>query len=98
MATNNTEVNTKYGWNAVHRSLDKLVAGRTNSQPSKPVKVDDIPFPDDELAQQVMKYAKEKLPAETFNHSMRVYYYGSPPTLPNLPPPGNSTNATQVKQ
>ncbi|KAK3051615.1 hypothetical protein LTR09_007270 [Extremus antarcticus] len=76
VATNNTEVNTKYGWNAVHRSLDKLVAGRTNSQPSKPVKVDDIPFPDDELAQQVMKYAKEKLPAETFNHSMRVYYYG----------------------
>lgn len=77
MATQNTEVNTKYGWNAVHHSLDKLVAGRTNPQPSNPVKVEDIPLPNDNLAQQVMKYANEKLPAETFNHSMRVYYYGS---------------------
>jgi cyanamide hydratase len=73
-----SDINDKYGWNAVHRSLDKLIADRIDPQPSKPVKVEDIPLPDDELSQQVMKYAKENLSAETFNHSMRVYYYGSP--------------------
>ncbi|KAK5164842.1 uncharacterized protein LTR77_009506 [Saxophila tyrrhenica] len=76
MATQNADTNTKHGWTPVHRSLDKLVASRTNLQPSKPVAIDDIPLPSGALAEQVLKYAKENLPTETLNHSMRVYYYG----------------------
>ena len=66
----------EHGWTAVPRSLEKLVANTNDARPAKPMKVDDIPLPDSLLVQQVMKYAKESLPSETFNHSMRVYYYG----------------------
>jgi cyanamide hydratase len=66
----------RYGWTPVPRSLDKLISNRTDPQPSSAIKVEDIPLPNTELAQQVLRYAKEHLPKETFNHSMRVYYYG----------------------
>lgn len=70
----------EHGWTAVPRSLEKLVQSRKDPKPSKPMKVADIPLPDTHLVQSVMKYAKEHLPAETFNHSMRVYYYGMIPS------------------
>ena len=81
-----TNVNTmadliqQYGWTAVPRSPDKLVASRINPQSSKALKIEDIPLPDDNLSQEVIKYAKANLPIETFNHSMRVYFYGTNPT------------------
>jgi len=65
-----------YGWHAVPRSLDTLVADRPSSKPSEPVKVDEIPLPDSPVVKQVMAYAGEHLPSKTFNHSMRVFYYG----------------------
>lgn len=68
----------EHGWSAVPRSMEKLVASRKDPKPSKPVDVKDIPLPDSPLVEAVMKYAKENLPSETFNHSMRVYYYGWP--------------------
>lgn len=67
----------KHGWTAVPRSLEQLVESRTNPQPSTPTTADEITIPDTSLAQQVMKYAKENLSKETFNHSMRVYLFGS---------------------
>lgn len=75
MSTNPIE---EYGWTAVPRSLDKLMASRANPQPSIPMKVADILLPETELAQQVIAYAKKNLPVETLYHSMRVYYYGTP--------------------
>lgn len=37
----------------------------------------DIKFPfDDPTVAKTLKYAKETLHSETFNHSMRVYFYG----------------------
>ena len=67
----------EHGWTAVPRSLDKLVASRRDPKASTPVRVDDIPLPDSPLAKEVLTYAKQNLPLQTFNHSMRVYYYGS---------------------
>ena len=87
-----------HGWTAVPRSLNKLVAGAKDAQHSSPIKVEDIPIPDTPLAQTVMQYAKQHLPEQTFNHSMRVYYYGMPPNLflkspsSNLTPPAASTD------
>lgn len=66
----------EHGWTAVPRSLEKLVTRRKNPQPSKPMTVDEIPQPDSPLVRSVMKYARENLPGQTFNHSMRVFYYG----------------------
>ena len=40
------------------------------------VKVVDIEMPDSTLAKEVMAYAEKELGIETFNHSMRVFYYG----------------------
>jgi cyanamide hydratase len=72
----------EHGWTAVPRSLDVLVKGRKNPKASTPLTVNDILLPNSELVQQVMQYAKDHLPAETFNHSMRVFYYGKPEHFP----------------
>lgn len=66
-----------YGWHPVPRSLDVLVASRGSKQSSDPIMVEDIPLPDSPVVQQVEAYAKEHLPPKTFNHSMRVFYYGA---------------------
>ena len=66
----------EHGWTAVPRSLDILVKGRKNPKASTPLTIDDISLPNSDLVQHIMKYTKDHLPAETFNHSMRVFYYG----------------------
>ena len=44
--------------------------------------VDSIQLPDSRIAKEVLGYAKAELNEQTFNHSMRVYYYGSSTTYP----------------
>jgi len=65
-----------YGWTAMPRKVETLLSTRTNVKSPAPVSVNDIVLPDSPLAQAVHKYAKKELAPETFNHSMRVYYYG----------------------
>lgn len=66
----------KHGWTAVSRSLEKLLAERHDKREPWPLKVEDISLPDGELVGKVMEYARSHLPAQTFNHSMRVFFYG----------------------
>jgi hypothetical protein len=66
-----------HGWAAVPRSLATLVSSRKSSKPSRPVSVEDLPTPSTLLVKQVIQYAEHHLPAAAFNHSMRVYYYGT---------------------
>jgi len=73
----------KFGFTAVPRSLDKLIATQSTKATSTPVSVDDIDLPNTPLATCIHAYAKENLPRKTYNHSMRVYYYGK---LPNRTP------------
>lgn len=42
----------------------------------QPFPVSSTPVPKTALAQRIQAYAKEKLPRQTFNHSMRVYHFG----------------------
>jgi len=72
MATTNKGA---YGWAAVPRSLDKFIES-TSSNNSKPASAKNISLPSDALSKKTHDYAKEKLPSETFNHSIRVFYYG----------------------
>jgi len=65
-----------HGWTAVPRSLEKLVTSRKNPKPPAPMTLAEISIPESDLVQQVLNYAKENLPPETFNHSMRVFCYG----------------------
>lgn len=69
-----------YGWQAVPRS-NAAILNMAQKFEEAPV----FRFPELEqnltqtdLTQKVEKYAKEQLPMETFNHSMRVFLYGTP--------------------
>lgn len=68
-----------YGWQAMPRS-NAAILNMAQKFEEAPV----FRFPELEqnltqtdLTQKVEKYAKEQLPMETFNHSMRVFLYGT---------------------
>jgi cyanamide hydratase len=66
----------KYGWTAVPRKVELLLEQSEASNPAKPIPASSIKLPDSTLVKAVHEYAKKELAIETFNHSMRVYYYG----------------------
>ncbi|KAL5349440.1 hypothetical protein ACLOAV_005732 [Pseudogymnoascus australis] len=65
-----------YGLTAYPRSTTSLLSSRVEPKEPHALGVDDIPLPDSALVGKVLEYAKKELPVETFNHSMRVFYYG----------------------
>lgn len=67
------EKQAEYGWPAVPRDFEVLLK---NAVPARTVDVKDIQEPTTDLAVKVREYAKSHLPGPTFNHSLRVYYYG----------------------
>lgn len=69
-----------YGWTAVPRSQGVLL-NSVQPRDAEPIKVADIPLPSSSVIDQVHAYAKASLPEETYNHSMRVFYYGTCPSL-----------------
>lgn len=65
------------GWTAVVRDPKVLLSGDSYINKPSPLLVKDIPFPsDDDLVAKVQEYAKAKLTPQTYNHSMRVFYFG----------------------
>ena len=66
------------GWIAQPRSVSTFLGDTTSLKAPEPQRVDNIPLPSTPLANAVLEYAKKELREETFNHSMRVYYYGTP--------------------
>jgi len=78
MATPNPSI-SKYGWTAVPRSFTTLLSESQTALPSTPAPaytISSLPFPSSHLVTSIRAYASKELPIETFNHSMRVYYYG----------------------
>jgi hypothetical protein len=77
MADNSKEQElAAHGWTAVPRSQSKIIADLEDPKPANIV-VEDIQVPDSDVARKTYEYAKKELPEKTFNHSMRVYYYGT---------------------
>ena len=66
----------EYGWTAQPRDPAIVLRGQKNIKDPQPQSVQDINLPDTALAKSIMEYARRELPEQTFNHSMRVYYYG----------------------
>lgn len=65
------------GWTALPLDPSKLFGGKPFRNAPGQLLVSDIKFPeDDSIVAKVQSYAKEKLPIQTYNHSMRVFYYG----------------------
>lgn len=65
-----------HGWTAVPRDAAVILNSKPYIHEPKPLLVKDIKFPsDDPLVVKTQQYAKEKLLSQTYNHSMRVYYF-----------------------
>jgi cyanamide hydratase len=70
---------SEYGFDAVPRSQEKLLKGHNKESPYIPRS--DISVPDTPVVRAVEEYVKKELSPETYNHSVRVYYYGTVPCL-----------------
>jgi cyanamide hydratase len=68
-----------HGWTAFPRDANVIFGDKPYLHKPPPMTADEIPFPsDDPLVAKVQQYAKEHLIEPTYNHSMRVYYFGKP--------------------
>lgn len=68
----------KHGWTAISVDSEQIFGDKPYLQQPPPMAADEIPFPsNDAVVVQVQAYAKEHLPEPTYNHSMRVYYFGN---------------------
>lgn len=75
--TKNAELSAN-GWSAVPRSFAKSLADVDKNKHAE-LSVPDASPPSTDLAKKVHAFAKQQLPEKTFNHSMRVWYYGKYP-------------------
>ena len=76
MSTNETQAN---GWTAVPVSGKKIIEARGEIPAPAPTKVEEVFFPsDNKLVKDAHFFAKQRLSPEAFNHSMRVFYWGTP--------------------
>jgi hypothetical protein len=73
-STKNTRLAAN-GWTAVPRSFTKSLADVDKNKQAELV-TDGVKPPSSEIAKKTYEFAKEQLPEKTFNHSMRVWYYG----------------------
>ena len=65
-----------YGWAAQPRDPAVILKGRKHVEEPVPQTVEGTKLPDTYLAKAILEHAKKELREETFNHSMRVFYYG----------------------
>lgn len=63
------------GWKPVPRSFSKGLADIDKNKPAK-VSVEAVPVLRSDIVGKTYEYARKELPEKTFNHSMRVWYYG----------------------
>ncbi|KAJ8107117.1 hypothetical protein ONZ43_g6836 [Nemania bipapillata] len=65
-----------HGWSAVPCDASVIFTKKPIVKPTA-LKVADMQFPvNDPVVVEVQRYAKEHLPEQTYNHSMRVYHWG----------------------
>ncbi|KAM7189614.1 hypothetical protein V8F33_009982 [Rhypophila sp. PSN 637] len=77
-ASNTPENIALHGWTATPRGADTILKSRPYLHEPGPLLVKDIKFPsDDPIVAKVQAYAREKLPRQTYHHSMRVFYLAS---------------------
>ena len=84
-ADHSPETIKKFGWTAVSHAQSTLLKDVSPWDPAN-YTVAEIKIPDSEVAKKAVQYAKDHLPEQTFNHSMRVYYYGQHSSLSPINP------------
>ncbi|KAI1484542.1 hypothetical protein F5X96DRAFT_663810 [Biscogniauxia mediterranea] len=66
----------KHGWTAVPCDAAAILKGKPYIHKPMAYKFTDISFPNDPIVAKIQAYAKEHLIEQTYNHSMRVFYWG----------------------
>ncbi|KAK4444877.1 hypothetical protein QBC34DRAFT_414155 [Podospora aff. communis PSN243] len=67
-----------HGWTAIPADANAILQGKPYLHKPTTILTKNIPFPSsDPLVARVQSYAKSKLPHQTYNHSMRVYYWST---------------------
>ncbi|KAL2847132.1 hypothetical protein BJX68DRAFT_276962 [Aspergillus pseudodeflectus] len=65
------------GWTAVPVDAGAIFVNRPFINEPKPISIEEIKFPaEDPVVDKTVQYAQTVLDPQTFNHSMRVYYFG----------------------
>ncbi|KAF7597022.1 hypothetical protein BBP40_011388 [Aspergillus hancockii] len=83
MCHDEVEVN---GWTSVPANAGAIFGDKSFINAVEALSIDEIKFPiNDPVVERTVGYAKTVLPLETFNHSMRVYYYGMAITKQQFP-------------
>lgn len=86
MSSTTNDPVAEHGWTAVPLDAEAIFQGKPYLHEPGPILVKDIHFPsDDPIVVKAQQYAREHLPAQTFNHSMRVFYWGNISLLPQPP-------------
>jgi cyanamide hydratase len=80
MALSRDEQIAEYGWTALSCDPTQWGSNKKYNHEPKPQLCNQVPIPDTPLIKSAMDYAKAELPEHTFNHSMRVFYYGTFPS------------------
>ena len=65
-----------HGWTAVPRPLKGFLE-LVEEKDTKPYTIQEIDVPSSTVAVKTIEYTRTELPEKTFNHSMRVFFYGS---------------------
>jgi cyanamide hydratase len=65
------------GWTTTPANAGTIFGDRLSAAEPLPLLISELEFPSkDPVVAKTVEYAKGILHPETFNHSMRVYYYG----------------------
>jgi cyanamide hydratase len=69
----------QYGWTAipVEPKLTTWLGDKKFVNAPVPQLCSQVPLPDTPVVKACLEYVKAELPEHTFNHSMRVFYYGT---------------------
>ncbi|KAH6856120.1 hypothetical protein B0I37DRAFT_333367 [Chaetomium sp. MPI-CAGE-AT-0009] len=78
MSTTTNDLVAEHGWTAVPLDPEAIFQGKPYLHEPSPILVKDIHFPsDDPIVAKAQQFAKEHLPPQTYNHSMRVFYWAT---------------------
>ena len=66
----------EYGWTSLPCDPAQWGGDKRDNKDPVPQLCDDVSLPDTPLAKAALEYLKNELPRPTFNHSLRVFYYG----------------------
>ncbi|THX75413.1 cyanamide hydratase [Aureobasidium pullulans] len=76
MSLSRSDQIAEYGWTSLPCDPAKWGGNKKYNKEPVPQLCSSIPLPDTALVKAAMEHVKQELPEHTFNHSMRVFYYG----------------------